>query len=99
MNWLKLVKYLLIYINSFHYFAIRFQRRLERLVNNELSGLPTFLTKNGGLNSGFMTVQLCAASLGLLCLNFLAKKIIEGNLVSENKVLCHPSSADSIPTR
>ncbi|KAE9549474.1 hypothetical protein FO519_007314 [Halicephalobus sp. NKZ332] len=57
------------------------ERRLERLVNHELSGLPTFLTKFGGLNSGFMTIQLCAASL-----------------VSENKVLCHPSSADSIPT-
>uniref|UniRef100_A0A915EF11 Histidine ammonia-lyase n=1 Tax=Ditylenchus dipsaci TaxID=166011 RepID=A0A915EF11_9BILA len=57
------------------------ERRLERLVNHELSGLPTFLTRNGGLNSGFMTIQLCAASL-----------------VSENKVLCHPSSADSIPT-
>ncbi|EGT59403.1 hypothetical protein CAEBREN_02279 [Caenorhabditis brenneri] len=57
------------------------ERRLERLVNKELSGLPTFLTPDGGLNSGFMTVQLCAASL-----------------VSENKVLCHPSSVDSIPT-
>lgn len=42
------------------------ERRLERLVNHELSGLPTFLTPNGGLNSGFMTVQLCAASLGKL---------------------------------
>ncbi|PAV86161.1 hypothetical protein WR25_02649 [Diploscapter pachys] len=39
------------------------ERRLERLVNHDLSGLPTFLTPDGGLNSGFMTVQLCAASL------------------------------------
>ncbi|KAE9416327.1 hypothetical protein Angca_006477 [Angiostrongylus cantonensis] len=64
-----------------HELAQMSERRLERLVNNQLSGLPTFLTPNGGLNSGLMTVQLCAASL-----------------VSENKVLCHPSSVDSIPT-
>lgn len=47
-----------------HELAQMSERRLERLVNHELSGLPTFLTKHGGLNSGFMTVQLCAASLG-----------------------------------
>lgn len=41
------------------------ERRLERLLNHDLSGLPTFLTKQGGLNSGYMTVQLCAASLGI----------------------------------
>ncbi|VDL74985.1 unnamed protein product [Nippostrongylus brasiliensis] len=64
-----------------HELAQMSERRLERLVNNQLSGLPTFLTQDGGLNSGLMTVQLCAASL-----------------VSENKVLCHPSSVDSIPT-
>jgi histidine ammonia-lyase len=74
----KVLDYLAIAI---HELAQISERRLERLVNHELSGLPTFLTRNGGLNSGFMTVQLCAASL-----------------VSENKVLCHPSSADSIPT-
>jgi histidine ammonia-lyase len=39
------------------------ERRLERLVNPNLSGLPAFLTKNGGLNSGFMIVQYSAASL------------------------------------
>lgn len=58
------------------------ERRLERLVNPQLSnGLPAFLTKNGGLNSGFMIVQYSAASL-----------------VSENKVLSHPASVDSIPS-
>ncbi|NLX63066.1 MAG: histidine ammonia-lyase [Tissierellia bacterium] len=39
------------------------ERRLERLVNPALSGLPAFLIKNGGLNSGFMIVQYSAASL------------------------------------
>ena len=57
------------------------ERRIERLVNPKLSGLPAFLVDDGGLNSGFMLVQYTAAAL-----------------VSENKVLCHPASIDSIPT-
>ncbi|AFM41194.1 histidine ammonia-lyase [Desulfosporosinus acidiphilus SJ4] len=57
------------------------ERRLERLVNPNLSGLPAFLTPDGGLNSGFMIVQYAAASL-----------------VSENKILAHPASVDSIPS-
>ncbi|WDV47289.1 histidine ammonia-lyase [Clostridiaceae bacterium M8S5] len=39
------------------------ERRLERLVNPALSGLPAFLSKKGGLNSGFMIVQYSAAAL------------------------------------
>jgi histidine ammonia-lyase len=39
------------------------ERRIERLVNPQLSGLPAFLTANGGLNSGMMIVQYTAASL------------------------------------
>ena len=57
------------------------ERRIERLVNPTLSGLPAFLTQNGGLNSGYMIAQYSAASL-----------------VSENKVLAHPASVDSIPS-
>lgn len=57
------------------------EQRIEKLINPALSGLPAFLVKDGGLNSGFMIVQVAAASL-----------------VSENKVLCHPASVDSIPT-
>ena len=57
------------------------ERRIERMVNGSLSGLPRFLTRNGGLNSGLMIAQYTAASL-----------------VSENKVLAHPASVDSIPT-
>ena len=57
------------------------ERRTERLVNGSLSGLPRFLTSQGGLNSGLMIAQYTAASI-----------------VSENKVLCHPASVDSIPT-
>ncbi len=57
------------------------ERRIERLVNPQLSGLPAFLTKNGGLHSGLMIAQYAAAAL-----------------VSENKVLSHPASVDSIPS-
>lgn len=57
------------------------ERRIERLVNGSLSGLPRFLTTRGGLNSGLMIAQYTAASI-----------------VSENKVLAHPASVDSIPT-
>ncbi len=56
------------------------ERRLERLVNPQLSeGLPPFLVKKPGINSGFMIVQYSAASL-----------------VSENKAFAHPASVDSI---
>jgi len=55
--------------------------RIEKLINPAMSGLPAFLAKEGGLNSGMMIVQVAAASL-----------------VSENKILSHPASVDSIPT-
>lgn len=55
------------------------ERRIERLVNAQLSDFPSFLVKNPGLNSGFMIAQYSAAAL-----------------VSENKVLAHPASVDSI---
>jgi len=57
------------------------ERRIARLLDDKLSGLPPFLTRHGGVGSGLMVPQYVAASL-----------------VSENKVLVHPASADSIPT-
>ena len=57
------------------------ERRVARLMDENLSGLPPFLTENSGLNSGLMLTQYVAASLA-----------------SENKVLSHPSSVDTIPT-
>jgi histidine ammonia-lyase len=56
-------------------------QRIQKLINPAISGLPAFLTKDPGLNSGMMIVQVASASL-----------------VSENKVLSHPASVDSIPT-
>jgi histidine ammonia-lyase len=57
------------------------ERRIEQLVNPDLSHLPAFLTPQPGLNSGLMIAQVAAASLA-----------------SENKVLAHPASVDTIPT-
>ena len=39
------------------------ERRSERLVNPALSGLPAFLTRHGGLESGLMIAQVTAAAL------------------------------------
>lgn len=57
------------------------ERRVEQLVNPDLSGLPAFLARDPGLHSGLMIAQVAAAALA-----------------SENKVLAHPASCDTIPT-
>lgn len=56
-------------------------RRLYRLLDPAQTDLYPFLIRDVGINSGFMMLQVTAASL-----------------VSENKVLSHPASVDSIPT-
>jgi len=43
------------------------ERRIEKLVNPSLSGLPGFLTEEGGLQSGFMLAQVTAAALVSEC--------------------------------
>jgi len=59
------------------------ERRIMRLTDecSNTHTLPAFLTKEGGLNSGFMILQYTAAALA-----------------TENKVLSHPASVDTIPT-
>lgn len=59
------------------------ERRIMRLVDEASNThvLPAFLTRNGGLNSGYMIAQYTAAALA-----------------TENKVLSHPASVDTIPT-
>ena len=39
------------------------ERRTDRLVDPTLSGLPAFLTRDGGLQSGFMMAQVTAAAV------------------------------------
>src|SRR5690606_42048513 len=43
------------------------ERRVNTAMRTEKSGLPTFLIENGGLNSGFMMVQVTAAALVSEC--------------------------------
>lgn len=59
------------------------ERRVMRLTDEASNAhvLPAFLTRYGGLNSGFMITQYTAAALA-----------------TENKVLAHPASVDTIPT-
>jgi len=59
------------------------ERRIMRLTDEASNAhvLPPFLTKHGGLNSGFMITQYTAAALA-----------------TQNKVLAHPASVDTIPT-
>lgn len=57
------------------------ERTVARLLAGDEGGLPAFLARDPGLNSGYMIAQYTAAAL-----------------VSENKVLAHPASVDSIPT-
>ncbi len=59
------------------------ERRVMRLIDEASNThvLPAFLTREGGLNSGFMVAQYTAAALA-----------------TENKVLSHPASVDTIPT-
>ena len=57
------------------------ERRIALLNDSNFSDLPPFLTRNGGLNSGYMIAHVTAAAL-----------------TSENKMLSHPASVDSIPT-
>ena len=39
------------------------ERRIEKLTNTAFSGLPPFLARDAGLNSGFMMAQVTAAAL------------------------------------
>jgi histidine ammonia-lyase len=39
------------------------ERRIEKLTNTAFSGLPPFLVRDAGLNSGFMIAQVTAAAL------------------------------------
>jgi histidine ammonia-lyase len=43
------------------------ERRTARLVDGHLSGLPDFLVREGGLNSGFMMAQVTQAALVSEC--------------------------------
>jgi histidine ammonia-lyase len=58
------------------------ERRIERLINPDMNeGLPAFLAREPGMQSGFMIAHVAAAAL-----------------LTEARVLAHPSSVDNVPT-
>jgi histidine ammonia-lyase len=63
---------------AIHEYGSISERRTYQLISGR-RGLPPFLVKNPGINSGLMIAQYTAASM-----------------VSQNKQLCTPASADSI---
>ena len=63
---------------AIHEYGSISERRTYQLISGR-RGLPPFLVKNPGINSGLMIAQYSAASM-----------------VSQNKQLCTPASADSI---
>ena len=63
---------------AIHEYGSISERRTYQLISGR-RGLPPFLVKNPGINSGLMIAQYTAASI-----------------VSQNKQLCTPASADSI---
>ncbi len=62
------------------------ERRVEQLVNPALStGLTPFLAPPGEDKAGLHS-------------GFMIAQVTSASLVSENKILCHPASVDSIPS-
>jgi histidine ammonia-lyase len=61
------------------------ERRIERLVNPQLSGLPAFLVQEGGLNSGFMIAQVTAAALVSECKALAHPASVDSIPTSANK--------------
>lgn len=63
------------------------ERRIEQMLNPHLSGLPAFLVGRA--------VSEPASGLNS---GFMLAQVTAAALVSENKILCHPASVDSIPS-
>jgi histidine ammonia-lyase len=60
------------------------ERRIEKLINPQMSGLPPFLSKDSGLNSGYMIPQVTAAAL-------VSEAKVYGHPASTDSI---PTSAD-----
>ncbi|WP_017773644.1 HAL/PAL/TAL family ammonia-lyase [Paraburkholderia kururiensis] len=71
------------------------ERRLDRLVNPLVSGLPAFLAQPGGTCSGFMIAQYTAASLVAQNRRLAAPASLDGGITSglQEDHLCHATPA------
>lgn len=71
------------------------ERRMDRLVNPLVSGLPAFLASDAGSNSGFMIAQYTAAALSNENRRLAAPAATDGGLTSglQEDFLAHPTAA------
>ena len=73
------------------------ERRMDRLVNPLVSGLPPFLASDAGSHSGFMIAQYTAAALANDNRRLAAPASLDGGLTSglQEDFLAHPTAAAS----
>jgi histidine ammonia-lyase len=71
------------------------ERRMDRLVNPLVSGLPPFLASDAGSHSGFMIAQYTAAALANENRRLAAPASTDGGLTSglQEDFLAHPTAA------
>lgn len=71
------------------------ERRMDRLINPLVSGLPPFLASDPGSNSGFMIAQYTAAALSNENRRLAAPASTDGGLTSalQEDFLAHPTAA------
>ncbi|EJT06487.1 histidine ammonia-lyase [Rhizobium sp. CCGE 510] len=71
------------------------ERRMDRLVNPLVSGLPPFLASDAGSHSGFMIAQYTAAALSNENRRLAAPAALDGGLTSglQEDFLAHPTAA------
>lgn len=71
------------------------ERRIDRLVNPLVSGLPPFLATDAGCHSGFMIAQYTAAALASDNRRLAAPASTDGGLTSglQEDFLAHPTAA------
>ena len=71
------------------------ERRLDRMLNPALSGLPAFLAAEPGVGSGYMIAQYTAAALVAENRRLAAPASLDGGITSalQEDFLAHPTSA------
>jgi histidine ammonia-lyase len=71
------------------------ERRLDRMVNPLVSGLPAFLAHRGGTFSGFMIAQYAAVALVAENRRLAAPASLDGGITSglQEDMLCHATPA------
>jgi histidine ammonia-lyase len=71
------------------------ERRIDRLVNPLVSGLPGFLAEPGGVSSGFMIIQYTAVSLTAENRRLAAPASLDGGITSalQEDILTHATPA------